>query len=95
MILIFSVLKSQNSNEEENISIRAKAYLKIASCGFLATVTFNNQSPFITLRANFWTLYFIFAGARLMLKTPESSYVIPVKHRLEPILTDGIHIQSR
>ena len=41
IILIFSVPKSQNSNEEEKNSITAKAYLKIASfCGFLATVTF-------------------------------------------------------
>ena len=62
IFLIFSVAKGQNSNEEEKISITAKAYLKLASCGFLATVTFNNESPFHTLRANFWTLYFIFCG---------------------------------
>ena len=43
IILIFSVPKSQNPNEEDKNSITAKAYLKIASCcGFLATVTFNN-----------------------------------------------------
>ena len=62
MILIFSVPKSQNSNEEEKTSITAKAYLKIIAscCGFLATVTFNNESPLLTLRVNFWTLYFIF-----------------------------------
>jgi len=59
---IFSVPKSQNSNEEDNISRTAKAHLKIASYGFLATVTFNNKSLFLTLRANFWTLYFIFCG---------------------------------
>ena len=64
IILIFSVPKSQNPNEEEKNSITAKAYLKIASCcGFLATVTFNNESPFLTLWLNFWTLYFIFCGS--------------------------------
>ena len=40
--------KSQNSNEEENISRTAKAHLIIASCGFLATVTFNNKSRWKT-----------------------------------------------
>ena len=61
IILIFSVTKSQNSNKEEKNSITAKAYPKIASCyEFLATVTFNNESPLLTLRLNFGTLYFIF-----------------------------------
>ena len=54
IILLFSVPKSQNSNEEEKNSITAKAYLKIASCcGFLATVAFNNESPLLTLWVNF------------------------------------------
>ena len=61
IILTFSVTKSQNSNKEEKNSITAKAYPKIASCyEFLATVTFNNESPLLTLRVNLWTLYFIF-----------------------------------
>ena len=38
-------------------AITEKAYLKIASCcGFSATVTFNNKSPLLTPRVNFWTL---------------------------------------
>ena len=32
MILIFSVRKSQNSNEEEKTSVTAKAYLKLGYC---------------------------------------------------------------
>ena len=94
-MLIFSVPKSQNSNEEEKNSITAKAYLKIAlCCGFLATATSNNESPLLTLRVNLWTLYFIFCRSYVNVKDA-SSYVISVKHRLEPILIEGIHIQGR
>ena len=95
IIFIFSVPKSQNSNEVEKNSITEKAYFKIASrCEFFATVTFNNESPLLTPRVNFWTLYFIFCGSQVNFKDA-FNYVISVKHRMEPILIEGIHIRGR
>ena len=55
-------------------------------CGLLATFTLNNESPFLTLWVNFWTLHFIFYGGLVNVKDAFC---------LEPIVIEGIHIQSR